>query len=374
MARRAREQLNDKELNSHTTSENDNSLAWYERNRKLLLKGVSFLVVLSVIVTVLWQHPTIAQKFMEDYFREDALSDPNDWDGDGLSNEDEEKYGTDPYNRDTDGDGLTDGDEVHIYKTDPTKVDTDGDGYPDQMEVFSGHDPLRPAGVVQGKTTAAQRSDSYDQAGLDTMNSLLNGFDDSDSPVSINDFGVGSLNDFATLYGTGYTSEKISILDSDLKIIEATEEESRPLMDKYIVDLTWAVWNTFESDSAALDRVIADFETGVQGQFEMLQRPAESLTVFTDNVLNVNVPRPAVAFHKKFLETMFLGESLMRGLSRLNLSDSTEPMALLAQLNRLDEVKAEAEKELERLSDKYELNIYSQSLVNGTSDSTEISL
>ena len=45
-----------------------------------------------------------------------------DYDQDGLSNEEERSYGTDPY-----------------------KADTDGDGYSDYVEVSSGYDPLKPA-------------------------------------------------------------------------------------------------------------------------------------------------------------------------------------------------------------------------------------
>ncbi|MEK3955874.1 hypothetical protein [Psychrobacillus sp. FSL K6-1464] len=52
--------------------------------------------------------------------------DPNeDSDGDGLSNEDEEKYGTDPMNPDTDGDGDSDLEEIE-NGTDPL-VDEDGE-------------------------------------------------------------------------------------------------------------------------------------------------------------------------------------------------------------------------------------------------------
>ncbi len=43
---------------------------------------------------------------------------------------------------DTDGDGLSDGDEFETYKTDPKNPDTDGDTYSDGTEVKSGHDPL----------------------------------------------------------------------------------------------------------------------------------------------------------------------------------------------------------------------------------------
>jgi outer membrane protein OmpA-like peptidoglycan-associated protein len=59
----------------------------------------------------------------------------SDKDGDGLGKCDEEKIGTDPRNADTDGDGLTDGEEFLTYKTDPLKVDTDGDGLTDYQEV-----------------------------------------------------------------------------------------------------------------------------------------------------------------------------------------------------------------------------------------------
>ncbi len=52
---------------------------------------------------------------------------------------------TDPLNPDTDGDGLTDGEEVLTYRTHPLKRDTDGDGLTDGDEVRSrGTDPLRP--------------------------------------------------------------------------------------------------------------------------------------------------------------------------------------------------------------------------------------
>ncbi len=45
---------------------------------------------------------------------------------------------------DTDGDGLSDYDEIHIYGTDPTNPDTDGDGQSDYEEIVAGTDPLDP--------------------------------------------------------------------------------------------------------------------------------------------------------------------------------------------------------------------------------------
>jgi outer membrane protein OmpA-like peptidoglycan-associated protein len=74
-------------------------------------------------------------------------TNPNkaDTDGDGLSDGDEvNKYHTNPLKADTDGDGLSDGDEVNKYHTDPLKADTDGDGLSDGDEVKKHHtDPLK---------------------------------------------------------------------------------------------------------------------------------------------------------------------------------------------------------------------------------------
>lgn len=61
----------------------------------------------------------------------DTTASPTDWDGDGLSNDEEKKLGTDPKNRDTDGDGLDDKAEVGDVAS---PKDADGDKRPDALE------------------------------------------------------------------------------------------------------------------------------------------------------------------------------------------------------------------------------------------------
>jgi hypothetical protein len=71
-----------------------------------------------------------------------------DTDGDGLSDWDEVSfYKTDPDRADTDGDGLNDGPEVNFHRTDPTRADTDGDGFSDGAEVSQGSNPLDAASI-----------------------------------------------------------------------------------------------------------------------------------------------------------------------------------------------------------------------------------
>lgn len=71
-----------------------------------------------------------------------------DTDSDGLSDEQEKQFKTDPTKSDTDADGLSDGMETQIYKTDPLKKDTDGDGYSDYAEIVTGYNPLGPGKKV----------------------------------------------------------------------------------------------------------------------------------------------------------------------------------------------------------------------------------
>lgn len=76
------------------------------------------------------------------FFTEETLGPPGGGGGGG---------GGGPSARDSDGDGLTDAEE-EFYGTDPNNPDTDGDGYSDYTEIKAGTDPLdstsHPAAII----------------------------------------------------------------------------------------------------------------------------------------------------------------------------------------------------------------------------------
>lgn len=72
-----------------------------------------------------------------------CFKNTNDADGDGLRNADELTSRTDPYSPDTDFDGISDYDELNLYRTNPVSDDTDADGQSDLSEIRVGTDPLQ---------------------------------------------------------------------------------------------------------------------------------------------------------------------------------------------------------------------------------------
>jgi FG-GAP-like repeat/Bacterial TSP3 repeat len=75
-----------------------------------------------------------------------------------------ENPGTDPNDPDSDGDGISDGDEVTLHATDPLDPDTDGDGLTD------GFDPLAPGEQAQDPDADALDNAGEQAAGTDPRN------------------------------------------------------------------------------------------------------------------------------------------------------------------------------------------------------------
>jgi hypothetical protein len=83
-----------------------------------------------------------------------------DTDGDGLSDDQEiHRYGTDPLVADTAGDSLLDGFEVLQAGTDPRRTDSDGDGEVDALEDPDGDALDNASEQIYGTSPAAADTD-----------------------------------------------------------------------------------------------------------------------------------------------------------------------------------------------------------------------
>jgi len=135
-----------------------------EQNKKIFIVSGLILIILGIVVVVfysMWRkgntqeyvnntNETATSSRALERLNSPVIQDlsnkldelyKQDQDLDGLTDDEEKKYGTNPENIDSDGDGLTDKDEVLIYKSDPLSSDSDKDGFFDGYEVDRGYSP-----------------------------------------------------------------------------------------------------------------------------------------------------------------------------------------------------------------------------------------
>lgn len=131
-----------------------------------------------------------------------------DFDHDGLTNLQEYQIGTDIRNPDTDGDGLTDGQEVLLYHTNPLLASTDGSGIPDGIEVQTG----TLGGTLSAKFAAALVSLELQPATFTlTVNSLTNQASQQLTVIGHLLDGKTTVDLTSTAKGTTYGSSDITI-------------------------------------------------------------------------------------------------------------------------------------------------------------------
>ena len=105
-----------------------------------LLAGVG-VILLATIVILVWPRGDRSPAAPPEAVPFTGIK-PNDKDGDGFTDEEEAAMGTNDWEFDSDGDGLSDTLEMTVWHTDPSNKDTDGDGFVDGYEITEGFDPL----------------------------------------------------------------------------------------------------------------------------------------------------------------------------------------------------------------------------------------
>ncbi len=131
----------------------NNYMGKYKKSKIVFPVGFGFEINITqdIVISGKALYRITGTDYLDDLSHEDSPSDDkymtfglglsyyfftnDDFDSDELTNSEEEKLGTNPYEEDTDGDGLEDGEEVNEHRTDPLNIDTDRDNLTDYEEV-----------------------------------------------------------------------------------------------------------------------------------------------------------------------------------------------------------------------------------------------
>ena len=138
-----------------------NTISWLDTTSGVAGNGASFTVTSSAIGS----HTVIAEVLNESGFPVKTTSVINftavDTDKDGITDDVELTIGTDPFNKDSDADGLSDGEEVNQYLTNPLATDSDLDGIDDGYEIGHASNPLVDDSALDTDNDGFSNLDEY---------------------------------------------------------------------------------------------------------------------------------------------------------------------------------------------------------------------
>lgn len=261
---------------------------------------------------------------------------------------------------DSDCDGLIDSEEK-LYGTDYVVADTDGDGYSDGIEIKSGYDPLKPAPGDKIVTITTTTDQTAEETASNNNNSSQttafskkiialvqekgrSGITKEDINNLVQEQMVESLGNNTVSLETlpEIDRSQIKILKQDYSALNEEEKRAQALKDltKYSEQVLYLLLNnspTSLTTSADFSAFQEDFfshlvnlgNTNVKDDLEYFSDLGDRLEIFSNQVLDVEVPETMVDEHIKFLR-------IVKGL--LTLRDgpdiANDPMAKMAAMSK----------------------------------------
>lgn len=263
-------------------------------------------------------------------------------------------------NNDNDKDGLTNQEESY-WNTDMENKDTDGDGFLDGEEVASGHNPViaGPADLLTefGKeriaTNLTEKLSALIAAGLYAGNLSASASQDQFSSA------VDKLS-LAALYDGTVTLTPNELKDSEIALVKDSKKAQQKYLDQVIEIIEKDVLLEIFTEPFEIKRLLTNIESK-QNQEDLkiflLSRAARNEKVIKA-LTSIDVPQGFVGLHKK---TVAFFQSLNFAYQSLSDTDK-DPVKALMALNHLQDTYVQARtilSEISNSSKKLDLRISS---------------
>jgi hypothetical protein len=226
---------------------------------------------------------------------------------------------------DSDQDGLSN-EEERLYKTDPQKRDTDGDSYSDGVEVKSGYDPLKPAPgdklfaagtqAEQGSTTENSNGKNLTQGFSEEIANVINEKTASGEDISLEDLDT-RVNELLTGKGTEVVLPPIDIKGLKIKnpVSKNLSEEDRKEKEKeqavkYLTAMAYIFANNTPQRFTSEEELASSLTT-MSGQVmnslsgsnkEMITVLAENGRKTLEQARDIEIPEAMLPIHIKALQ------------------------------------------------------------------------
>lgn len=279
--------------------------------------------------------------------------------------------------QDSDQDGLSN-DEEQLYGTDSNNRDTDSDGYSDGVEIESGYNPLKPAPgdkVVQepsaepvAMTATAQRKNLTEQVSQE-LAATIKTSNENAAPLTAEDMNASMQKIVES------SSQEIILPDVDIKEIKLKKAPSKKLSDKkreeqeredileYLTVMSYLMVNNSPKDFSTQDEFSNILSSLSTESFMSLSlgnmSPINNIANKGENILkeakDIEVPEAMLATHIKALKIAKYAVQLKPELEP-NPSDPLGQIASLSKLQGLIGVMSSFSQELSDKIAKYSIN------------------
>lgn len=287
--------------------------------------------------------------------------------------------------QDTDQDGLSN-DEEKLYHTDPNKADTDGDGYSDGTEIKSGYDPLKPAPgdrIMVDKDTSSHSSNIISQNNTDSNKTNLTkevskqvAAKLKESSLTKQDISLEDLKN--TVQQTVNNSITVDTLpEVDVKSIKIKKQKYTSLSEAdrvakikedtiaYVTAVSYLLVSNSpvsvhsDSDAQKFTSGMMDSVVGILtgGNPTLLNELSEKGIMITKQLQSITVPENMLDMHVKALRLVQYATTFKESIESTNTNDPLSQIQTLAKMQGFIGLFSGFTSDMNDILTKYEIQV-----------------